>query len=242
MNDQAQQSATESSAREAWVREPSEPGSLSSLSSEELASRAQEGSLASFGELVDRFEGMLQGYLRRRVGESECEDLAQETFVRAWGSIGRYDPERKFSTWLFTIASRLATDTYRSRTRERKALNARANDSSISKEEVSFDHCETSGEAERIWSVARSILNDEQFSALWLRYAAEMDIADLASSLGKNRVATRVMLFRAREKLAAALITDDGTPASVDHANAPAVVNDSTQETTRTLMVSPGGA
>lgn len=242
MNEQVSQSATESSAKEARAREPSDPGSLSSLSDEVLAGRAQDGSLASFGELVDRFEGMLQGYLRRRVGANDCEDLAQETFVRAWGSIGRYDPQRKFSTWLFTIASRLATDTYRSRTRERKALDARANDCAQYESPANVDRDETALKAERIWSVARSILTDEQFSALWLRYAAEMDIADLASSLGKNRVATRVMLFRAREKLAAALMTDDETPASVDQAVAPAIANDSGPETTRTLMVSPGGA
>ncbi|MEE8146382.1 MAG: sigma-70 family RNA polymerase sigma factor, partial [Longimicrobiales bacterium] len=74
-----------------------------------LVSRAQTGSLSSFAELVARFEGRLFNFLLRRTRcVADAEDLAQDTFVRAWQRIRRYDPRWRFSTWLFTIAHRLA--------------------------------------------------------------------------------------------------------------------------------------
>jgi RNA polymerase sigma-70 factor (ECF subfamily) len=89
-------------------------------SDEALAIRAREGSLAAFGTLVDRYERRLIGFLSQRAsGQHAAEDLAQETFVRAWRRLDTFDPERRFSTWLFTIGARLAADDYRRRKRER---------------------------------------------------------------------------------------------------------------------------
>ena len=74
-----------------------------------LVSRAQHGSLPCFAELVKRFEGRLFNFLvRRTVTTHDAEDLVQDAFVRAWQRIDQYDPRWQFSTWLFTIANRLA--------------------------------------------------------------------------------------------------------------------------------------
>ena len=60
-------------------------------------------------QLVERFEGRLLNFLRRKTGSThDAEDLAQEAFVRAWQRFEQYDPRWQFSTWLFTIAHRLA--------------------------------------------------------------------------------------------------------------------------------------
>src|SRR5262245_7395781 len=91
------------------------------LSDEELAQRAQAGAMASFVELVGRFEGRVYAFLLRRLGcggaTSDAEDLTQDTFLRAWQKIGHYQPGRRFSTWLFTIAGRAAIDHHRGRRR-----------------------------------------------------------------------------------------------------------------------------
>src|SRR6185503_19422644 len=76
---------------------------------EELALQARSGSMASFEKLVARFQYTLRNYLAKRTGSSEdAEDLAQETFLRAWRHIGSYDQRWRFSTWLFSIASNRA--------------------------------------------------------------------------------------------------------------------------------------
>ena len=82
---------------------------------EELAARAAEGSRTAFEELVSRYSPRLFHFLRSRSGAGEdVEDLVQETFLKAYRNIGRYDPSRRFSTWLYTIAFRLAISRHRS--------------------------------------------------------------------------------------------------------------------------------
>ncbi len=77
----------------------------------ELIRRCRTGDQRAFRELVRRFERPVFSVLMRVVRRPEdAEDLAQETFVRVYRALDRYDPERPFTAWLFTIASRLAID------------------------------------------------------------------------------------------------------------------------------------
>lgn len=68
------------------------------------------GDPVAFGALVSRYQDSLFGYLGRMgFGQSVCEDLAQEAFLRAWKNRDKYDAGRaSVSTWLFTIARNLA--------------------------------------------------------------------------------------------------------------------------------------
>lgn len=171
--------------------------SLTERTDEELATLAQGGARAAFGELVERFEGRLVAFLRRRTRSAQtAEELAQETFLRAWQSLARYRDQYRFSTWLFTIANRLAVDHYRLALRERgtsvgERVAAPAADRPQRLEELG-----------RTWAVAERVLSEEQSAALWLRYGADLGIPDIAHVLGRTNVGVRVLLFRARERLA----------------------------------------
>ena len=84
------------------------------VSDEELARRARGGCHQSFGELMKRFQVRLLRFLQRRLrSTADAEDLLQETFVRAYQRLERYDETRPFGTWLFTIAHRLAVSHHR---------------------------------------------------------------------------------------------------------------------------------
>ena len=73
--------------------------------------RVQRGELRAFELLFDRFRGRLFGFLVRRCGDgSVAEDLLQETWLRVVRSRARFDPRRRFSTWLFQIANNLCRD------------------------------------------------------------------------------------------------------------------------------------
>ena len=77
----------------------------------DLIRRCRTGDPRAFRELVRRYERPVFSVLMRVVRTPEdAEDLAQETFVRVYRALDRYDPERPFTAWLFTIASRLAID------------------------------------------------------------------------------------------------------------------------------------
>src|SRR6187401_559021 len=76
---------------------------------EDLVRRARAGSSDAFQELVERYESPLFNFLLRRTACAEdAEELAQDAFVRAWRKFATYDDRWTFSTWLFTLARRLA--------------------------------------------------------------------------------------------------------------------------------------
>jgi RNA polymerase sigma-70 factor (ECF subfamily) len=77
----------------------------------ELIRRCRSGDERAYRELVRRYQRQVYSIALRMVRSSEdAEDLAQETFVRMFRALDRYDLERPFAAWLFTIASRLSID------------------------------------------------------------------------------------------------------------------------------------
>ena len=85
------------------------------LSDEELMLFVQEGRNQAFDLLVARYKNRLYTYLYRLLGnESEAEEFAQETFVKAYIHAGKYRTIARFSTWLYTIATNLVRNRVRS--------------------------------------------------------------------------------------------------------------------------------
>ena len=89
------------------------------LTDSELVERFRShGEERRFYELVDRYEGRMVNFIQRTIGDRDrAYDLAQETFVRVYRHIDRFDTSKKFSTWIYTIASNLAKNELRNRSR-----------------------------------------------------------------------------------------------------------------------------
>jgi RNA polymerase sigma-70 factor (ECF subfamily) len=79
-----------------------------------LIQAAQGGDRAAFGRLYERYAALVHGVLMARVPYDEVEDLMQDVFLRAMQRIGALREPRAFSSWLITIARRVATDHCRS--------------------------------------------------------------------------------------------------------------------------------
>jgi len=78
--------------------------------------RCRAGDERAYRELVARYSGQVYGLAMRMVRQAEdAEDLTQETFVRVFRALDRYDTSRPFEAWLFTIASRVCIDHIRKR-------------------------------------------------------------------------------------------------------------------------------
>ncbi|MFC7394601.1 RNA polymerase sigma factor SigW [Scopulibacillus cellulosilyticus] len=76
-----------------------------------LIKKVKKGDQAAFSELVNLYKNQVYNICYRMVGlPQEAEDLAQETFLRAYTNIERYETNRKFSTWLYRIATNLSID------------------------------------------------------------------------------------------------------------------------------------
>src|SRR5688500_13440121 len=91
---------------------------LGELSDSEVVQSFLDGDERAFGELVRRYDNRLLNFVYRTVGDRErAQDLVQETFVRVYRHLGRFDQSKKFSTWVYTIASNLAKNELRNRSR-----------------------------------------------------------------------------------------------------------------------------
>ena len=76
------------------------------------------GEERAFQELVDRYQTRLLNFVYRTIGDREkAEDLVQEVFIRVYRHLHRFDRTKKFSTWIYTIASNLAKNELRNRSR-----------------------------------------------------------------------------------------------------------------------------
>ncbi|MEM8946198.1 MAG: sigma-70 family RNA polymerase sigma factor [Planctomycetota bacterium] len=174
---------------------------LSAASEEDLACRVQDGCKASFSELARRLQPRLLFVLRRRLGNaSDAEDVAQKTLLRAFEKIRLYDPTLKFSPWLFTIAIRLATDHHRKTqlpiASTEPALQVADPRPGPAEVAVRREYCES------IWTLAEQILKPDQWTALWLLYGEGQTVREVARSLNRTTVSVRVLVHRARKKLA----------------------------------------
>jgi RNA polymerase sigma-70 factor, ECF subfamily len=76
------------------------------------------GEERAFTELVERYQTRLLNFIYRTIGDRErAEDLVQEVFIRVYRHLHRFDRTKKFSTWVYTIASNLAKNELRNRSR-----------------------------------------------------------------------------------------------------------------------------
>ena len=102
------------------VRETPRPlaDALKALDDSALVARCLEGDRRGFSELVERYQTRLLNFVYRTTGDRErAEDLVQETFIRVYRHLHRFDQSKKFSTWIYTIASNLAKNELRNRSR-----------------------------------------------------------------------------------------------------------------------------
>src|SRR2546425_2565154 len=85
--------------------------SFSSAADRDLVTSASRGLEGGFEELVRRYQRPISAYVYRMVGDHESAlDLTQEIFIKVYGSLSRYRPEFKFSTWIYKIAHNAAID------------------------------------------------------------------------------------------------------------------------------------
>jgi RNA polymerase sigma-70 factor (ECF subfamily) len=167
------------------------------LTDEQLAREARQGSVLAFEALVYRYELRIFRFVLQLCRNwADAEELTQETFVRAFQAIKQFDDRRPFCPWIFTIARRKCIDRYRAEPAAATAPLPEEPDYQTPAEILA--QCD---ERDDLWRRARQGLPDKQFQALWLRYAEDMDVIEIARVLRTNRTHVKVLLFRARRSL-----------------------------------------
>ena len=129
----------------------------------------------------------------------DADDVAQETFLRAWKHLGRFDPARPLRPWLLSIASHLASNRRRSAGRYVSAL-VRAFQSepvsSASLEEKSTQRLQ----ARDLWKAVQSLSIPDQ-KIIYLRYFLDLSVAETAQALEVAEGTVKSRSSRALERL-----------------------------------------
>jgi RNA polymerase sigma-70 factor (ECF subfamily) len=181
-----------------------------------LMLQVRDGNAAAFEELVLRYQGRLLTVLEHLVGTREqAEDLAQEVFLRVFRARDRYTPDAKFSTWLFTIANRVASNARRSKSRRREVgvpdrgtdsepmrLDQLAKAASGAMPARLLDKAETA----EIVRLALESLNERQRMALLLSKFEGMGYQEIADAMDLSVPAIKSLLSRARVNLREILV------------------------------------
>lgn len=129
----------------------------------------------------------------------DAEDIAQETFLRAWNYLKRFDPTRPLRPWLLSIAANLASNRRRSAGRYLAALTrAFRNEpiASVNVEQKSAQYME----ANDLWKAVQTLSVPDQ-QIIYLRYFLELSVTETAQSLGVAEGTVKSRLSRALDRL-----------------------------------------
>ena len=178
----------------------------------ELVKRVQRGDSAAFDLLVRKYQHRILALIGRYVHDwSECQDVAQDTFIRAYRAIGSFRGDAQFYTWLHRIAVKTAknhlvahnrrppTDDVDASDAEQYDSGARLRDTDTPERELMRQQLEQ--------AVMRAVqaLPEELRTAISLREVEGLSYEEIAARMGCPIGTVRSRIFRAREAIDAEL-------------------------------------
>lgn len=177
-------------------------------SDHDLVLRAQNGDVEAYDQLMLRHQGVIAAQMRRFSPSPEVvEDLTQTAFVEAYQALSGYRPVAPFLNWLRTIASRVGYRYWRQEDRRVKFVPYHGNEEILAGKSPKEDPGVETRFAELVGFMEK--LKPTERQILYLIYVDGLSIADAAASMGWNRAATKMRVFRARMKLRSLLKSED---------------------------------
>lgn len=179
------------------VMPPGDP-TLQDATDTELIARWQRGDERAATSLVERHATAVGRYVSSLGLRAGVEDVVQDAFVRAFGSLESFRGESAFRTWLFTIARRLVADLRRSRKRGREDTEVQEGDAA-----TEFDALDDviAGESQRRMQQALTRLTPTQREVFVLRVNDGMSYKEIADVVGTTEGAARVHYHNALRQM-----------------------------------------
>ncbi len=174
---------------------------------EALVLRAQNGDRDAFGELVNRHQRRVWMVCRQYVGADEADAAAQESLVKAFTRISRFDRRAAFSTWLTRIAINTCLDEIRRRRRSAVVADAPDEDESagileqVPDRQAGPEDRSMQRQAVSLLAVSEENLPPRQREIFRLRFYAEMELEEIAQVLDVHVGTVKTQLHRAVHRL-----------------------------------------
>lgn len=158
------------------------------------------GQTSRFAELVRGFESPVYNLALRMTGSAaDAADLTQETFLRAWLNLDKYNQQHKFFTWLYTLALNLIRNHLKKTSRHGLMLSALAFPDQLPAEEAPAANPAAALATKQKGRAIQDLLFHlpvEQREALLLRFFQDMSFAELATILGVSQSAAKMRVRR----------------------------------------------
>ena len=176
------------------------------MSEEQLIRRAQQGDNVAFEELLLLHQKKVYNLcLRMSANPDDALDLSQEAFLRAWRSLGQYQFEASFSTWLFRLTSNICIDFLRRKKRRQETSLTESYDDSDEGAELAVPDAQPGPEQQAMTNetkieLARAMeqLSPEHREILQLRVIEDLQYEQIADILGVRVGTVKSRLARAR--------------------------------------------
>ena len=174
------------------------------------------GSQSAFEQIVRRYQRPVISLIARMTGDRAlAEDLAQETFVKAFRSLAAFDTTRRLSSWLFRIAHNTAIDAMRRPRLPSAPLDALDTGSTDAPDEPSTPPAPDPVERRELGNALEAALAElrpDQRAAIVLRYESGLSFDEIGTVLGVPEVTARSHVHRARKELARLLTAGGWAP------------------------------
>lgn len=176
----------------------------------ELIHQARRGDQAAWEVLMRQYQDMVFRLAYLRLGDPDgAEDVAQETFIRAYKALPHFDTTRPLRPWLLQIALNLVRNRQRSLGRYLAALQRWAQDNPTAEQEIEEGTVERQ-DAQMLWKAVKRLPQRDQ-EVIYLRYFLELPIDQAAEALAVPPGTVKSRLHRALKRLEA--VIEDEFPA-----------------------------
>lgn len=172
-----------------------------------LLQRVRDGALEDFGEIIQRYQSRVFAILSRYERDSQLvEDLAQETFLKAWRALHQFDGRAPFEHWLSRIAVHVAIDHLRARRHREVRFTDLGEDALEWLHEANPQAGPAPNAAREILELAMKQLSAEDRLVLTMLEIEEYSVKEICARTGWSSISVRVRAHRARAKLKQALM------------------------------------
>lgn len=171
-----------------------------------LIDAINNGDTRAYAQLVDRYKDLVYTLaLRMLKHKEEAEEVAQDTFIKVFKSLGKFKGDSKFSTWIYKVAYNTCLDNIK---KNKKHLN------NVAIDEYTFNKLDTIDNAlDNIINEEKSTLikncidklPEDSSALLTLFYFEELSLDEISKIINVEANTVKVKLFRARKKLAVIL-------------------------------------
>lgn len=174
--------------------------------------KALQGDDHAFGILVENYQRPVFGLCYRMLGNAkDAEDAAQESFIRAYRHLKKYDPSRSFATWLLSIASHYCIDRMRKRRLAIISMESLPAEVIADQKAPNPEKKLRSSEQEALIQYLLQDLKPIDRAAIILRYWYEYSEEEIAEALDLTVSAVKSRLYRSRRALANSWLSEERT-------------------------------